>query len=708
MTFPLHLRGDPAAMAVEASHGRSFYQVKVSHETMYIDKRYQKLSYIGGGAYGFVCAATDTVSKRRVAIKKIRDVFRDLVDGKRILREIKLLRHLGGHQNIIWILDIMVYPNSTNFRDLYIVTDLMDTDLSHIISSRQTLSDSHIKYFLYQILRGLKYVHSAGVLHRDLKPQNVLVNANCELVVCDFGLARAIGRRVDEPSDESAAEAAAAGGEGDLTSYVVTRWYRAPELLCGAGMYDAAVDIWAVGCILAEILGRRAPFPGRNFNHMIQLIVDCLGSPTEESMWFIRSERVRRAIRKHADRKPVDFRRLYPHANPQALDLLRHMLVFDPSKRISVVEALAHPYLSDYHYPDDEPVAPSVVEFPFDKMGALSKAFLQAKMVEEMLSHAAEMKDKPPPGARVPVAAPAPADGAAAEGDAGADADADAAATAAGAASAATAAEDAKARAAAEAEEARKRKEEDAARARAAEAVAAQAERALADQRREEERRAALDAERRRSLMGAMGGMGGSDAKPQPVAADAMPQAAAPAPAPPLPASRPSGQGTSQPAHQHARPAVHGAHGVSADAAAGFDPSSGTGRLSGGLDGPLTASEVEAKINARVLASEVRTAEAVRQAIAEALKPVIERIERLEKAVDAVAGGRPQPAAAAAESGAGAGGVGFGQAASPGARVPPRIRSFHKDDHVRFPGVHEGGHKPYPTTPVPKPAGGHA
>lgn len=426
----------------------------------------------------------------------------------------------------------------------------------------------------------------------------MLVNANCELVVCDFGLARAIGRRVDEPSEEGAAEAAAAGGEGDLTSYVVTRWYRAPELLCGAGMYDAAVDIWAVGCILAEILGRRAPFPGRNFNHMIQLIVDCLGSPTEESMWFIRSERVRRAIRKHADRKPVDFRRLYPHANPQALDLLRHMLVFDPSKRISVVEALAHPYLSDYHYPDDEPVAPSVVEFPFDKMGALSKAFLQAKMVEEMLSHAAEMKDKPPPGARVPVAAPAPADGAAA--------DADAAATTA--ASAAAAEEDSQARAAAEAEEARKRKDEDAARARAAEAVAAQADRALADQRREEERRAALEAERRRSLMGAMGGMGGSDAKPQPTAADARPQAAAPAPAPPLPATKPSDQG---PPHHHSRPAVHGAHGVSADAAAGFDPTSGTGRLSGGLDGPLTASEVEAKINARVLASEVRTAEAV-------------------------------------------------------------------------------------------------
>ena len=104
------------------------------------------------------------VAGRKVAIKKVKDVFRNLTDAKRILRELKLLRHLGGHENIIWILDIMVFPNQRDFKDLYIVTDLMESDLGRIIDSSQTLSDAHIKYFMYQMLRGLKYIHSAKVL----------------------------------------------------------------------------------------------------------------------------------------------------------------------------------------------------------------------------------------------------------------------------------------------------------------------------------------------------------------------------------------------------------------------------------------------------------------------------------------------------------------------------------------------------------------
>jgi serine/threonine protein kinase len=131
-----------------------------------IDPRYSVLRYIGGGAYGRVVSAIDNGNNgRKVAIKKIGDVFRDLGDAKRILRELKLLRHLGGHENISWIVDIMLpSPISTapgvpppmkyTFNDVYIVTDLMDTDLAHIIESPQALSDSHIKYFTYQICRG--------------------------------------------------------------------------------------------------------------------------------------------------------------------------------------------------------------------------------------------------------------------------------------------------------------------------------------------------------------------------------------------------------------------------------------------------------------------------------------------------------------------------------------------------------------------------
>merc|ERR1711871_1024485 len=122
--------------------------------------------------------------------------------------------------------------DTEDFSDAYIITDLMESDLDRIISSSQPLTEQHFQYFLYQILRGLKYIHSANVLHRDLKPSNLLVNSNCDLAICDFGLARGINANADDT----------------LTEYVVTRWYRAPELLTDNRTYGSAVDVWSVGC----------------------------------------------------------------------------------------------------------------------------------------------------------------------------------------------------------------------------------------------------------------------------------------------------------------------------------------------------------------------------------------------------------------------------------------------------------------------------
>jgi serine/threonine protein kinase len=139
-------------------------------------------------------------------------------------------------------------PDRRDFKDLYIVTDCYECDLDRIISSTQTLTDGHHQYFLYQILRGLKYVHSANVLHRDLKPSNILVDANCDLAICDFGLARGVSGDLD-----------------GMTEYVVTRWYRAPELLCENPSYDSAVDMWSVGCIFAELFVRRPLLKGRDY-----------------------------------------------------------------------------------------------------------------------------------------------------------------------------------------------------------------------------------------------------------------------------------------------------------------------------------------------------------------------------------------------------------------------------------------------------------
>lgn len=177
-----------------------------------IDERYRPIKPVGKGAYGVVASAKDTERGENVAIKKVTKPFENAVDARRTLREVKLLRHFR-HENLVALLNIMRPPSYAEFHDVYLVYELMDTDLNQIIKSPQELTDDHIQYFIYQVLRGLKYIHSAHVLHRDLKPSNLLLNANCDLKICDFGLAR-------KDSEQ-----------GFKTEYVVTRWYRAPELL---------------------------------------------------------------------------------------------------------------------------------------------------------------------------------------------------------------------------------------------------------------------------------------------------------------------------------------------------------------------------------------------------------------------------------------------------------------------------------------------
>eukprot|EP00168_Porphyra_purpurea_P014514 TRINITY_DN418_c0_g1_i6.p1 TRINITY_DN418_c0_g1~~TRINITY_DN418_c0_g1_i6.p1 ORF type:complete len:281 (-),score=59.05 TRINITY_DN418_c0_g1_i6:150-992(-) len=208
--------------------------------------RYTLIKPIGQGAYGIVCSAHDNLTGEKVAIKKISSILDNAIDCKRTLREMKLLRHFS-HENVIVIKDVYL-PSSDglDFQDVYTVTELMDTDLHQIITSNQQLSDEHCQYFTYQILRALKHIHSAHVLHRDLKPSNILLNGNCDLKICDFGLAR-----VANPEDHA----------GFLTAYVATRWYRAPEIMLSWREYTNAVDMWSVGCMLAEIIGRKPLFP---------------------------------------------------------------------------------------------------------------------------------------------------------------------------------------------------------------------------------------------------------------------------------------------------------------------------------------------------------------------------------------------------------------------------------------------------------------
>nr|GEW39004.1 mitogen-activated protein kinase homolog MMK2 [Tanacetum cinerariifolium] len=303
---------------------------------------------VGRGAYGIVCAATNAETREEVAIKKIGNAFDNRIDAKRTLREIKLLRHME-HENVIALKDIIRPPLKENFNDVYIVYELMDTDLHQIIRSNQPLADDHCRYFLYQILRGLKYVHSAHVLHRDLKPSNLLLNSNCDLKIGDFGLARTTS-------------------ETDfMTEYVVTRWYRAPELLLNCSEYTAAIDIWSVGCILGEIMTRQPLFPGRDYVHQLRLITELIGSPDDASLGFLRSDNARRYVRQLPQYPRQQFSARFQNTSPGAVDLLEKMLIFDPNRRITVDEALSHPYLAPLHEINEEPVCPRPFSFDFEQ-----------------------------------------------------------------------------------------------------------------------------------------------------------------------------------------------------------------------------------------------------------------------------------------------------------------------------------------------------
>lgn len=162
--------------------------------TFTVEARYKLIKQIGQGAYGVVCSCKDTSKDQsdplyKVAIKKIPKAFDDLVDAKRIVREIKLLRFFN-HENIVSLVDIPRPPSKTGYEDIYFITELMGTDLHRVIYSKQELNDEYIQFFLYQIVRGVLYMHSANVIHRDLKPSNILSNADCHIKICDLGLGR--------------------------------------------------------------------------------------------------------------------------------------------------------------------------------------------------------------------------------------------------------------------------------------------------------------------------------------------------------------------------------------------------------------------------------------------------------------------------------------------------------------------------------------
>ncbi|KAK8503963.1 hypothetical protein V6N13_021737 [Hibiscus sabdariffa] len=336
--------------------------------------QYQIQEIIGKGSYGVVASAIDNHTGEKVAIKKINDVFEHVSDATRILREIKLLRLLR-HPDIVEIKHIMLPPSRREFRDIYVVFELMESDLHQVIKANDDLTPEHHQFFLYQLLRSLKYIHSANVFHRDLKPKNILANADCKLKICDFGLARVSFN--DAPSAIF------------WTDYVATRWYRAPEL-CGSffSKYTPAIDIWSIGCIFAEILTGKPLFPGKNVVHQLDLMTDMLGTPPPESISRIRNEKARRYLSSMRKKPPVPFSQKFPNVDHVALRLLERLLAFDPKDRPTAEEALADPYFYGLANVDREPSTQSIskLEFEFERR-KLAKDDVRELIYREILEY---------------------------------------------------------------------------------------------------------------------------------------------------------------------------------------------------------------------------------------------------------------------------------------------------------------------------------
>lgn len=341
--------------------------------------RYQAESVIGEGAYGVVCSARDTLTDQRVAVKRIPKCLNTIPFAIRILRELKFLRMLGRHENIITTRDVLLPGEFDRFNDAFVVFELMPTDLERVMRLQNVLRPDHVKYFMWQLLRGVHFMHASRVFHRDLKPNNILINAKCELRICDLGLARADF----------------ANGPDTLfwTDYVTTRWYRAPELVIeNQTKYSTAIDIWSCGCIFAEMLsGGKVLFPGKNSHNQIEVITEVLGALPAQPISNMLNPLARRTLAKFQStniipRRPLE--KMFAHVDPNAVDVLSRMLTFNPNDRISALEALNHPYFADYRRLGlgEKPIPLPAEEFEFERC-QMSTSQMRREFLKEILHY---------------------------------------------------------------------------------------------------------------------------------------------------------------------------------------------------------------------------------------------------------------------------------------------------------------------------------
>lgn len=415
--------------------------------------KYDPINIIGEGGYGTVLEATDKKLQRKVAIKRIDQLFVEINDTKRILREITLLFILEN-KFIVKLFNIEINKTVKDFDTIYLVFEYLPKDLKKIIKSSRQLTLMECKLFIYHILCGLKYLHSCSVLHRDIKPGNILTDEEYNIKICDFGLARCIKKeeeieerivdnhkKIDKeklakegtvlskylpdkkglfqerkenienspssskkkrpPKIKEMKEMKEQKKATQILSYhVVSRFYRAPELILVEANYSTAIDIWSVGCIFAElmltmkenspnVLERTPFFPGKccfplsppnsqsiklnewgfpnEKRDQLNVIFDIIGSPSDEDIECISDKNGILYLKSLKKRQKINFKNKFPGSSDDALDLLEKMLLFNPQKRIKLNECLNHPFFGDIRDIKKEKEANFSLEFEFEK-----------------------------------------------------------------------------------------------------------------------------------------------------------------------------------------------------------------------------------------------------------------------------------------------------------------------------------------------------
>lgn len=334
----------------------------------HITRKYEIKKRLGKGAYGIVWKANDRKSGEVVAVKKIFDAFRNATDAQRTYREIMFLQEFGDHSNIIRLRNVI---KAENDKDIYLIFEFMETDLHNVIKRGNILSDVHKQYIMYQLFTATKYLHSGNVIHRDYKPSNVLLDNQCSVKVCDFGLARSLYQvTVDDQ------------GDPNLTEYVATRWYRAPEILLASHRYTKGIDMWSLGCILGEMLSGKPLFPGSSTLNQIERIIASIDPPSVEDIESIESAYGPSLLEKAARRPRVPLDDLMSGVSKDALDLLRGLLQFNPDKRFTAEQSLKHPYVRQFHNPSKEIVIGRNIVPPVSDDVQLSTEEYRSKLYE--------------------------------------------------------------------------------------------------------------------------------------------------------------------------------------------------------------------------------------------------------------------------------------------------------------------------------------